>query len=300
MERDSVIYQTRRKMQVLAHYILPDEVMSKIYFRIVMKKKLNLKNPETFNEKLQWLKLYHDPYDEKVIRCADKYAVRAYLKEKGYEDKLVPLLGEWDRPEEIDWETLPDQFVLKCNHGCGYNLLCLDKKNFDTKKAERQLGKWLKEDFGAFNIEQHYSQITQKKIICEQCLGEVITDYKFFCFNGEPKHIYVASNMINDRQTEMSFYYLDGTKMPLMRDDYKEIQDAVQFPPYYDEMKDIAKDLAKEFPFVRVDFFALEKEFYFAELTFTPCACMMPFNPEKYDLEWGNMLDISDLEKKRG
>lgn len=300
MERDSIIYKTRRKMQVLAHKLLPDEVMSKIYFRIVLKKKLNIKEPKTFNEKLQWLKLYHYPYDDEVITCADKYAVRAYLEKKGYGDKLVPLAGEWDKVEDIDWEKLPNQFVLKCNHGCAYNILCMDKSTFDTKTAEKKLKTWMKEDFGAFNIEKHYSKIKNHKIICEVCLGECITDYKFFCFNGEPKLIYVSNNMINDRQTQMSFYNLDGSKMALTRDDYMEIQGEIEFPPFYEEMKQMAKELAEGFPFVRVDYFVLEDEFYFAELTFTPCACMMPFNPEEYDLEWGKMLDISNLEKKHG
>lgn len=287
-------------MQILAHHILSDEVMSKIYYRIVLKKRLNIKEPKTFNEKLQWLKLYYYPYDEKVVQCSDKYAVREYLREKGYKDKLVPLVGVWDRAEDIDWNELPESFVMKCNHGCAYNILCMDKQKFDTKSAEKKLNMWLKEDFGAFNIELHYSKIKSHKITCEVCLGECITDYKFFCFNGEPRLIYVSNNMINDRQTQMSFYDLEGNKMDLTRDDYMEIQDNVKFPNYYEEMQQMAEDLAKDFPFVRVDFFAVQDQFYFAELTFTPCACMMPFNPEKYDLEWGNMLDISKLEKKHG
>ena len=287
-------------MQVLAHKVFPDEMMSKIYFRIVLKKKLNIKEPKTFNEKLQWLKLYYFPYDEKVIQCADKYAVREYISNKGYGDKLVPLLGVWDKAEEIPWKELPDQFVLKGNHGCAYNLLCMDKQSFDVNAAERQLNTWMKEDFGAFNIEIHYSKIKKHKITCEVCLGECITDYKFFCFNGEPKLVYVSNNLIDDRQSQMSFYYLDGSKIPLTRDDYMEIQDEVEFPEFYEEMKQMARDLAKDFPFVRVDYFVVQNKFYFAELTFTPGACMMPFNPEEYDLEWGKMLDISMLEKKHG
>lgn len=297
MERDSMIYKTRRKMQVLAHKLLPDKVMSKFYFRIVLKKKLNIKEPKTFNEKLQWLKLYYYPYDKTVVQCADKYAVREYIQKKGYENTLVPLLGTWEKADEIQWEDLPNRFVLKCNHGCAYNLLCSDKDKFDIKNAERQLASWLKEDFGAFNIELHYSKINHKKIICEEYLGDCITDYKFFCFNGKPKFIYVSNDLIHDRQAQIGFFYLDGSKMPLKRDDYTDIE-SVELPAFFGQMREMAECLSKEFPFVRVDFFIANNRFYFAELTFTPGACMMPFNPEKYDLEWGKMLDISDLAKK--
>lgn len=297
MERDSIIYKTRRKMQVLAHKALPDELMSKIYFRIVMKKKLNIKEPKTFNEKLQWLKLYYFPYNSEVIQCADKYAVREYLEKKGYGNILVPLHGAWKKAEAIDWDKLPKRFVLKCNHGCAYNILCHDKEHIDKKNIEKQLNSWLKEDFGAFNIEIHYSKIKDKYVICEEYLGNCITDYKFFCFNGVPQCVYVSNDLIHDRQAQIGFFYLDGKKMPLKRDDYADIADA-KFPAFFSEMKKIAEELSKPFPFVRVDFFIANDRYYFAELTFTPGACMMPFNPEKYDLVWGEMLDISKVEKK--
>lgn len=299
MERDSIIYKTRRKMQVLAHKALPDELMSKIYFRIVMKKKLNIKEPKSFNEKLQWLKLNYFPYNEEVIQCADKYAVREYLEKKGYGNMLVPLHGSWKKTEDINWEELPNQFVLKCNHGCAYNVLCHDKNDIDKEKIKKQLTSWLKEDFGAFNIELHYSKIKEKYIICEEYLGDCITDYKFFCFNGVPQFVYVSNDLYHDRQAQIGFFYLDGKKMPLKRDDYEDIKD-VEFPTFFDEMKKIAEDLSKPFPFVRVDFFIANDRYYFAELTFTPGACMMPFNPEKYDLVWGEMIDISKVEKKHG
>ena len=297
MERSSMIYRLRRKLQVAAQKILPDAFLSKVYYRLLLHKKLNLASPETFNEKLQWLKLYYFPYDQTVIQCADKYAVRSYIESKGYGASLVPLLGAWETPEEIPWEELPDRFVLKCNHGCAYNVLCADKGTFNRCAAEEQLRTWLKEDFGAFNVELHYSKIKQRKIICEEFLGECITDYKFFCFNGKPYCVYVSNDLIHDRQAQIGFFYLDGTKMPLKRDDYTDIPN-VEFPPFYAEMKQMAEALSKDFPFVRVDFFIANNRYYFAELTFTPGACMMPFNPESADLEWGKMLDISQLKKQ--
>ena len=292
MERDSFLYKARRTLQTAAHRIVPDAAMSKFYYRIVLKKKLNLSDPKTFNEKLQWLKLYYYPQNPLAVKCADKYAVRAHIEERGFGDRLVPLVGAWDDAKDIDFNTLPDRFVLKCNHGCAYNLVCSDKNTFDREAARRQLGKWMKEDFGAFNIELHYSAIRRHMITCEEHLGDNITDYKFFCFNGVPKYIYVSTDLIHDRQAQIGFFYLDGKKMPLHRDDYTDIPSVV-LPPFFDEMKAVAANLCADFPFVRVDFFLANDTFYFAELTFTPSACMMPFNPEKYDLEWGEMLDIS-------
>lgn len=298
MERNSFFYKLRRKGQVLFHKILPDEFLSKIYFKIVLGKELNIEAPTTFNEKIQWLKLNYFPYNDLVVQCADKYAVRSYIKDKGLEDTLVPLLGHWDNAKKINWDKLPQQFVLKCNHGCAYNILCNDKYNFDKKAAINQLNDWLKEDFGAFNIELHYSKI-KPCITCEEFLGDCIMDYKFFCFNGEPKFIYVSNDLIHDRQAQIGFFYLDGSKMSMTRNDYADIK-TISLPAFYEEMKQAAKILCKAFPFVRVDFFLANNRFYFAELTFTPGAGMMPFNPDKYDLEWGNMLDIAMLMDKYG
>lgn len=292
MERNTVLYKLRRKCQVLAHNFFSDEMMSKVYFRIVMKERLNLKNPTTFNEKLQWLKLYDYPVNDNVIKCADKYRVREYVKQKGYENILVPLIGVWKKTEEINWDELPNQFVLKCNHGCAYNLICTNKNEFNKEKALKQLDKWLKEDFGAFNIEIHYSKIKEHLILCEEYLGEKITDYKFFCFNGKPEFVYVSNDLIHDRQAKIGFFYIDGTKMELYRDDYEDYKN-VKFPDCFSEMIEISKVLSKDFPFVRVDFFWANERYYFAELTFTPSGCMMPFNPKKYDRIYGEQIKLN-------
>lgn len=299
MERDSFLYRIRRNMQVIAHKFISNESMSKLYYRIVLKKSLNLENPQTFNEKLQWLKLYYYPLNPIVIKCTDKYEVRKYISEKGYENLLVPLIGSWDCVRNIEWNRLPNKFVLKCNHGCAYNILCSNKNCFDIKSAEKKLDSWMKEDFGAFNIELHYSQIKPHMIICEEFLGDSITDYKFFCFNGDPKFIYVSNDLVHDRQAQIGFFYLNGDKMPLERDDYTDVE-YIELPPFFNEMLDVTKNLCKEFTFVRVDFFLANDRFYFAELTFTPSACMMPFNPPEFDLKWGNTLDISEEMKKNG
>ena len=209
MERNCIVYKIRRKLQVFASFILPDEYLRKIYYWIILKRKLHLNNPLTFNEKIQWL-IHNDyPNNTMVIKCADKYAVRESVKEKGLSNLLTTLYGSWDNANQIDWESLPDKFVLKCNHGCAYNILCPDKNKLDKEKTVKQLNEWLKEDFGRFNLELHYSNINNHKIICEEFLGDVITDYKFFCFHGKPKFVYVSNDLIHDRQAKISFYNLN-------------------------------------------------------------------------------------------
>ena len=299
MERDSLLYKIRRKGQIIAGKVFSDEFMCKLYSKVVLKKKIDLENPKTFNEKIQWSKIYYYPENPLVVKCADKYAVREYVEKKGLSNILVSIYGDWNKVEDVLWDSLPKSFVLKCNHGCAYNILCANKDNLDVKSVSKKLKGWLKEDFGAFNVEKHYSRIKPRKIICEEYLGDSITDYKFFCFNGEPKFIYVSNDLIHDRQAEIGFFYLDGTKMPLRRDDYKDIE-AVTFPSFFDDMISSAKKLCEDFPFVRVDFFLDNERYYFAELTFTPGGGMMPFNPEKCDEEWGSLLDMKDIVAKYG
>lgn len=297
MERDSFFYKLRRKGQIIAHRVFPHEMMARIYSRIVIKKNVDLKNPQTFNEKIQWSMLHYYPNNPLVVQCADKYAVREYIREKGLEKLLVPLFGAWKNADEIIWDELPNEFVLKCAHGCAYNILCKEKACIDEKTVKKQLNKWLEEDFGEFNTELHYSKINPRMIVCEEYLGECITDYKFFCFNGEPKYIYVSNDLVHDRQAQIGFFYLDGTKMPMVRKDYTDIPSVV-LPDFFEEMKEAAKVLCEDFPFVRVDFFLANGRYYFAELTFTPSGGMMPFNPDEFDLEWGKMIDLSQIEKK--
>lgn len=297
MERSNFLYKVRRKMQVAAYHILPNKFLSKIYYRIIMKEKLNLKEPKTFNEKVQWLKLYYFPNNSLAVQCADKYQVRDYIKKKGFEQKLTKLLGVWENAEDIDWDLLPNKFVLKCTHGCAYNIVCKDKETFDKKAATKQLNKWLREDFAAFNVELHYGKIKPRRIIAEEFLGDRLIDYKFFCFHGQPQFLYIACDMIHDRQSQMGFFDIEGNRIPLIREDYGDIGE-IEISSCFNEMIETAKILAEDFPFVRVDFFKTDESYVFAELTFTPSAAMMPINPKKYDVEWGKLLNLFDLQGK--
>lgn len=297
MDRNNPLYKARRMAQVMAYHILPHKALSRIYYTVLLHNKLNLKNPQTLNEKLQWLKLYYFPDNPLVIQCTDKYQVREYVENKGFGNKLTKLLGVWEKAEDIGWDLLPEKFVLKCTHGCAYNIICKDKETFDKAKATRQLNKWLKEDFAAFNVEIHYGKISPRRIIAEEFLGDKLIDYKFFCFHGQPQFFYVSSDLIHDRQAEIGFFDIDGSKIPLIRDDYKDIGN-ITMPECFTEMTETAKVLSEEFPFVRVDFFKTETSYTFAELTFTPSAAMMPLNPKSYDTKWGAMLDLTKIAEK--
>ncbi len=285
-------YRLRRSMQKLACKVFGYTFMSKIYYRIVIKKKLNLKNPRTFNEKLQWLKLYNYPKDPRVVQCADKYRVRDYLSERGYECYLNDLIGAWDNAKEIDWDKLPDRFAIKCNHGCAYNIICGDRASFDTEAATKQLNRWMKEDFSLFNCEVHYRHI-KPKIICEKYIetedGFFPVDYKFFCFNGEPKFIGVFID--RDVGLRRVFLDLDWKPLPYAKDCGEGAE--LKKPECYDEMLKVVRELCKEFTFVRVDLYAMGKQVVFGELTFTPTGGLADFFTAEADLAVGEMLDIS-------
>lgn len=291
MQNKKIIYKIRRKIQVFTYNITSPEFVSKLYFRILLKYKLNLKKPKTFNEKLQWLKLYEWPNNELAIKCSDKYRVREYIKEKNMEKYLNDLYGVWDNADDIDFSQLPQQFVLKCNHGCGYNIICDDVNKIDIKVTKKLLNNWLKEKFGKFNAEPHYDKI-EPKIICEKFLGGNITDYKFFCFNGKVEFMYIASGFGNGIEEQISFFDKNGNKAPYKRLDYPVKNDA-ELPNDFNEMKKLSEELSEDFPFVRVDWFEENGRIYFGELTFTPCGGLMKIEPLEYDLKWGELININ-------
>ncbi|RIW36057.1 glycosyl transferase [Bacillus salacetis] len=294
MAKDNVIYNTRRYLQKIALKVTSNEFMSKLYFWIILKEKLDFKNPTSFNEKIQWLKLYDYPNNPLVIQCADKYAVREYIKEKGCSTYLNGLIGVWDKVDDINWNELPEKFVMKCNHGCGYNIICDNKSELDIEEAKTKLTKWMKEDFGLFNAEPHYSKIP-RKIICEEHLGDDIVDYKFFSFNGEPKFMYIAKGFGKGHNERITFLDMDGNRAPFKRTDYDEIEGDFDAPQTFSTMVELSRKLSENFTFVRVDFFEIGGKIYFSELTFTPNGGLMPFSPKNYDDYWGNMIDLKGL-----
>lgn len=288
----SIFYHIRRKGQVIAYNLTSPEFVSKIYFKHVLKYKLDLKSPQTFNEKLQWLKLYYWGKNKKAIQCADKYAVREYIESVGKKEILNDIYYAWNDSDEIDWEALPNQFVLKCNHGCGYNIICPDKSKLDEKKTKATLHKWINEDFSKFNAEPHYAKI-KRKIICEKFLDGDVVNYNIYVFNGKVVFLSVAGGLGDGIGEHLTYYNPDGTVADFKNKSYPVKADKLS--ALLPEMIEMAEFLAKDFPMCRVDLFDFNGRIILSEMTFTPGGGLIPFDPIDADKKLGNLLDISYL-----
>lgn len=281
---------------------LPDSTVLKMQYFLKMGKRLNINNPTTLNEKLQWLKIY----DRKpqYTMMADKYAVREFVSENIGEQYLIPLLGKWNDFKEIDFMSLPNKFVLKANHNSGGIIICRNKSNLNINEVEVKFKDWLNRNYYRGSREWQYKNI-KPCIIAEQFMDDGnnkgLTDYKFFCFNGEPKFLYISAGLEDHSSAYISFFNLDGRKMPFRRSDYKEFPYNVTLPKNFNVMKDIAEKLANacNSPFIRVDFYNINEKIYFSELTFRPNGGMIPFEPMRYDHELGKLLDLGELMNEK-
>ena len=270
-----------------------------IYWR-AFHKKLNLKKPNTFNEKLMWLKLNVYTNNTLVTQCIDKYAVRQYVQQQGCGELLVPLLGVWECPEDIPFANLPESFVLKCNHGCGYNIICPDKNKLDENKARALLKKWLKENFWLRFAESNYKQIP-KKIICETYIGgddqSAPIDYKFYCFHGKAAYVMVC----RERENGVPKFYFFNRNWTLERINPDGIAAPEGFtlprPKTLDEMFAYADKLSEPFPFVRVDLYSLGMQIRFGELTFTPSAALDTARLSQADRMFCELLKLPGIEE---
>ncbi len=250
---------------------------AKMHYFYATGKELNYCCTKNINEKLMWLTRYwRHPLKTK---CADKFLVRTYLEENGCKDILIPLLGVWDNANEIDFEALPNQFVLKCNHGSGYNIICLDKKTLDVKQTISKLNQWLSEDFSLLAHEIHYQAIP-RKIVCEELISPTApVEFQFWCLNGEPESMLVCRKNFDGTYDAASFS-LDWERL---YDRINEPKDCdFQKPEYLDQLISIARNLTKPFPFVRADFYVVNDRIYFAELTFTPAANILSAYKESF------------------
>jgi len=276
--------------------VISPSLTSKIIFRIAFKKKLDLKNPKTLNEKIIWLKLNTYKKNELVTQCADKVKVRDYLNESGLRNILVPLISVWNNTNDINWDELPLQFVLKCNHGWNYNIICINKSELDENIIKRQLDIWLKEDFWRVAAEINYRYIP-KLILCEKYLvqsnGNPPDDYKVYCFNGLAKYILVCSERSKGKP---KFYFFDENwNLARINQDSKEANKNfyISKPVQLGKMLQYACILSKPFPFVRVDFYIVDNNLFFSELTFTPSAGMDKARLPETDKMMGAMVNIN-------
>lgn len=270
---------------------IPDALYLKIIYRAETGKRLDLKHPKTYNEKLQWLKLY-DRRPEYTM-MVDKYEVRKYVAEKIGEEYLIPLIGVYDSVDEIPWEELPDKFVLKCTHGSGSNIICLDKKRLDVEEAKKKLGKWMKKNWYWFGREWAYKNV-RPRIICENFMvdesGKELKDYKIFCFDGEPKLIQVDFDRFRDHKRNI--YDLDWNLVDLTIKYPRDPNKTIARPDKLDEMLDVARKLSAGIPHVRVDLYSIGDKIYFGELTFTHGSGYEPFYPESYNELFGSWLKL--------
>ena len=249
---------------------LPDKTYIKLYYRLNVKRKLNLKNPKTFNEKLQWLKFNdRDPFYAVVV---DKYKVREYIKETIGEKYLIPLIGDWDCFDDIDFEKLPNKFVLKCNHDSGGLVICTDKNKLDIKKAKKVISKSLKCKFYYVGREWQYKNI-KPRIICEEFIGEndiPPSDYKISCFNGKPDNIMVCYG----RETGETQYYFFDLNWNLLRYNGWGKKAPSNFslpkPEGLEEMIQLAEKLSKPYYYARIDLYNVNGKIYFGEITLCP------------------------------
>lgn len=243
-------------------------IATKYIYRRATGEKLNLKNPKNFNEKIQWLKLYWK--NPLIVKCADKYEVRKYVIDNGFEEILNEMYGIYNNTSEIEWETLPDKFALKTTNGCGTNIICNDKGKFEKEEAFGKLDKWLKKDYGLEFAEIHYSKITPR-IISEKYIetdsGLFPIDYKIFCFNGKPEFIYVGIE--REKGLKRVFMDLNWNKLDITKDSSNNSLN-INKPETLDEMLYYAEVLSRPFPFVRIDFYNLDGKVIFGEMTFTP------------------------------
>lgn len=280
---------------------MPDDQYIKLVWKARFGTRLDLKNPQTFSEKIQWLKIYdHRP---EYTQMVDKYRVRAYIKEKIGEDYLIPLLGVWDTAEEIDYNDLPNRFVLKCNHDSGSVLVCKEKKLFNQEAAKKKLNERLK--IGTYWPLREWAYKNVKPcIVAEQFMeserGRNLLDYKFYCFNGEPKFLYVGdANFVgNEKHDLLSFFNLDWSKAPFGRPAHGEIPYTIEKPEKLDEMIRIARVLSHEIPFVRVDLYYIKGKIYFSELTFYPGSGFGPFKPDEWEKRIGSWIKLPLEEMK--
>lgn len=271
----------------LASRISP-EFASKIRYRYYLKKKLNLDNPQTLNEKMMYLKLRKYWNTQFVADRADKFIVHKIVANYGCPEILNKIYGVWENVDEIDWASLPNKFVIKCNHGSGYNIICKDKSSFNINDAKLKLDVWMKESYGISSVEQGIYKKIRRKILAEKFIetfdNKPPKDYKFFCSYGKVKFLFVASDRI-DGQTKFDYYYPDWTWIPVRNQHPNAGQ--IDKPKMLEEMIHYAELLSKDMPLVRVDLYNEGEQIIFGELTFTHFGCLNSFDPDCYDLIFG-------------
>lgn len=277
--------------KVVPIFISDKKAIKKFYKKKSGGRELDLDNPKRFSEKIQWYKLYGRNPLMKI--CADKNAVREYISEQGYSSLLNEQYGVYSNVDDIDFDALPNQFVIKAAHGSGWNIIVKDKSKLNIKHAKMMMRSWLKQDTSWSGREWVYRNMPRNIVIekyLEDETGE-LRDYKFFCFNGYPRfmQLEIGRNTVNNIR---NFYDVDWNLMPFGKELPYDLKLNVEKPKLFEEMKNIARNLCQPFQFVRVDLYQANGKIYFGELTFFPAAGVPDFIPDKYDVIVGNMWKL--------
>lgn len=284
-----------KRLEEIAHLkALPVEqypqIVAKDYYDRIGHR-LDWSNLKSYTEKMQWAKLYDT--DPRKVVLSDKYLVREWVKNKIGEEYLIPLLGVWDSFDEIDFDTLPTQFVLKTNHGSSTNIIVKDKNTIDKKYLKKLFDRWMQMDFAfASSIQLHYSKI-ERKIIAEQFIeteNKDLPDYKFICFNGKPYYVWVdlGRNVHHTRKV----YDLNWELQHWNQNNYDVNLDELDKPLNFEKMVELAKQLCEGFHHVRVDLYNVNGKIYFGEMTFTNASGLEPIVPEEYDYKLGDLWQL--------
>lgn len=272
---------------------LSDEAYLKFGYRAKFGKKLNLNDPKTFNEKLQWLKLYDRKPEYTTM--VDKYAVKDYVADKIGEEYIIPTLGVWDKFDDIDFDKLSEQFVLKCTHDSGGLAICRDKSSFDQKAAKKKIEKSLKYNYYKNGGREWPYKNVPPRIIAEQYMEDEKThelrDYKFFCFDGEVKALFIASERYSNEETKFDFFDADFNHLPFTNG-HPNAKVLPEKPENFEEMKELAAKLSKGIPQARIDFYEVNGKTYFGEITFFHWSGLKPFDPEEWDYKFGEWIKL--------
>ena len=287
----SIIAEKAKKLVRVALTPLPDKTYLSFLYRLKIGKKLNWDDPKTFNEKLQWLKLYNRKPE--YTRMVDKYEAKDYVAGIIGKEHIIPTLGVWEKFDDIDFSALPDKFVLKCTHDSGGLVICKDKSKFDKNAARKKINKSLRTNYYLRGREWPYKDV-KPRILAEEYFvdesGDGLQDYKFFCFDGEPQFMFIATGRANHK-TCFDFFDMNFDWIPV-KQHYPNAIVTPRKPKQFEKMKQLAAQLSKDFKHVRVDFFQVGDKVYFGELTFFHFGGFERFEPESYDFKFGEYLRL--------
>lgn len=275
---------------------LSDRKKIEYEYKSTIGKHLNLEEPKTFNEKLQYLKLYNRKAE--YTKMVDKYLVKEYAASIIGKKYIIPTIGVYDNFDDINFEKLPEKFVIKCTHDSGGIYICKDKDCFDYTTAKKRIDHFLKRDFYNIHREWPYKNVKPRVLVekyMEDSSGE-LKDYKFLCFNGKVKCSFVCTDRFNREGLKVTFFDKNWKKMPFERH-YPIDERYIEKPKNYELMIEFAERFAKEIPFVRVDFYEINNQLYFGEITFFPGSGYEEFTPEEWDYTLGSWIDLSKVNR---